>query len=43
MSGVTHQIYFIGPIMRFFGGNFAANPPIPAFATTLTSEDMASN
>ena len=35
MGGLTHQIYFIGPIMRFFGGNFAANPPILAFAGTL--------
>jgi hypothetical protein len=40
---MTHEMYFIGPIMGFFGGGFAANPPIPAFATTLPSEDMASN
>jgi TadE-like protein len=43
ISGMTHEMYFIGPIMGFFGGGFAANPPIPAFATTLPSEDMASN
>jgi hypothetical protein len=40
---MTHQLYFIGPIMRFFGGGFAENPPIPAFATTLISEDMVTN
>jgi len=43
ISSMTHEMYFIGPIMAFFGGRFAANPPIPAFATTLPSEDMASN
>jgi hypothetical protein len=40
---MTHQLYFLGPIMRFFGGDFAANPPIPAFASTLISEDMVTN
>jgi hypothetical protein len=43
ITGMTHQFYFLGPIMRFFGGDFAANLPIPAFATTLTSEAMVSN
>ena len=43
ITGMTHQFYFLGPIMRFFGGDFAANPPIPTFATTLTSEAMVSN
>ena len=43
ISGMTHEIYFLGSIMTFFGGGFAANPPIPSFATTLPSEDMASN
>jgi len=43
ITGMTHQFYFLGPIMRFFGGDFAANLPIPTFATTLTSEAMVSN
>lgn len=43
INGMTHQFYFLGPIMNFFGGGFAANPAIPAFATTLTSEDMVTN
>jgi TadE-like protein len=43
ITGVTHQIYFLGDIIRFFGGTFAANPSIPAFASTLTSEDMVTN
>jgi Flp pilus assembly protein TadG len=42
ITGMTHQMYFLGPIMRFFGGNFAANPAIPTFATTLPSEAMNS-
>jgi hypothetical protein len=29
--------------MRFFGGIFASTVAIPAFTTTLTSEDMATN
>ena len=40
ITGMTHQFFFLGPLMSFFGGAFAANPPIPTFATTLTSEDM---
>ena len=43
IGGMTHQMFFIGPIMGFFGGGFAANPPVPAFATTLTGEDMSAN
>jgi hypothetical protein len=43
ITGMTQQIYFLGSIIRFFGGAFAANPPIPAFATALTSEDMVTN
>jgi Flp pilus assembly protein TadG len=42
ITGMTHQMYFLGPIMRFFGGGFAANPAIPTFATTLPSEAMNS-
>ena len=43
VQNVTHQLYFIAGVMRFFGGTFASTPAIPAFATTLTSEDMATN
>jgi TadE-like protein len=43
ITGMTHQFYFLGPVMRLFGGNFAATPPIPNFTTTLTSEDMVTN
>ena len=43
INGMTHQIYFLSGIMSFFGGGFAANPPIPTFATTLTTEDMVTN
>jgi hypothetical protein len=42
ITGMTHQFYFLGPVMRFFGKNFA-NPPIPTFTTTLTSEGMVTN
>jgi hypothetical protein len=40
IQNMTHRIYFLAGIMRFFGGTFASTPAIPAFATTLTSEDM---
>jgi hypothetical protein len=43
IQNMTHQIYFLAGIMRFFGGTFASTPAIPAFATTLMSEDMATN
>jgi hypothetical protein len=43
VQNVTHQFYFIAAIMRFFGGRFASTPALPAFATTLTSEDMTTN
>jgi hypothetical protein len=43
IQNMTHQIYFLAGIMRFFGGTFASTPAIPAFATTLTSENMATN
>ena len=43
VQNVTHQFYFLAGIMRFFGGTFASTPAIPAFATTLTSEDMVTN
>ena len=42
ITGMTHQFYFIGPIMSFFGGLFPNNAAIPKFATTLQSEDMNS-
>jgi TadE-like protein len=43
VQNVTHQFYFVAGMMRFFGGTFASTPAIPAFATTLTSEDMVTN
>jgi TadE-like protein len=43
IQSVSHQFYFIPGMMRFFGATFASAPAIPAFATTLTSEDMATN
>ena len=43
ISGMTHQFYFIGPIMSFFGGVFSNVANIPTFATTLTSEDVVTN
>jgi Flp pilus assembly protein TadG len=42
ITGRTHELYFLGGLMRFFGKAFA-NPPIPTFTTTLTSEDMVTN
>jgi hypothetical protein len=42
IAGMTHQFYFIGPIMNFFGGIFPNNATIPQFATTLSSEAMDS-
>jgi Flp pilus assembly protein TadG len=38
IQGMTHQFYFIGPLARI-----ASTPTIPAFATTLTSEDMCTS
>jgi hypothetical protein len=43
VQNVTHQFYFVTGIMSLFGGKFASTPAIPAFATTLTSEDMTTN
>ncbi len=43
LTNMTHQFYFIGPLMRFFGGIFPTSSQIPAFASTLTSEDMTTN
>jgi len=42
INGMTHQFYFIGPIMNFFGGIFPNSAAIPQFATTLPSEAMDS-
>ena len=43
ITGMTHQFYFISPLMRFLGVGVSATPAIPAFATTLQSEDMFTN
>jgi Flp pilus assembly protein TadG len=42
ITGMTHQFYFIGPIMNFFGGVFPNIAAIPPYATTLPSEGMNS-
>jgi Flp pilus assembly protein TadG len=41
-GSMTHQFFFIGPIMNFFGGFFPNAVAIPQFATTLPSEAMDS-
>src|SRR5262249_27573833 len=43
ITGMTHRFFFIGSILRLFGGNIAAAPPMPAFSTTMQSEDMVTN
>ena len=43
LTGLTHEFYFIGPLMKIFGGTFANVANIPTFATTLPSEDMTTN
>jgi len=40
---MTHQFYFVSPLLQFFGGGISATPGIPTFATTLQSEDMVTN
>jgi Flp pilus assembly protein TadG len=40
---MTHQFYFIGPLVKFFGVFFPAMSTLPTFATTLQSEDMDSS
>jgi Flp pilus assembly pilin Flp len=42
IQNMTHQIYFLSGVIRFFGGAFASTTAIPGSAT-LTSEDMATN
>ena len=43
VNGMTHNFYFIGPIMNFFRGIFPNSAAIPQFATTLPSEAMESD
>jgi Flp pilus assembly protein TadG len=43
IAGMTHQFYFISPLLQFLGGGISATPAIPTFATTLQSEDMFTN
>jgi Flp pilus assembly protein TadG len=43
ITDMTHQFYFIGPLVKFFGGFFPAMSTMPTFATTLQSEDMDSS
>ncbi len=39
-TAMTHQFFFIGPLIRFFGGTFPAAVNIPQFSTTLPSESI---
>ena len=43
ITGMTHQFYFVSPLLRIFGGVFSTAPAIPTFATTLQSEDLFTN
>jgi Flp pilus assembly protein TadG len=43
ITDMTHQFYFIGPLVKFFGVFFPAMSTMPTFATTLQSEDMDSS
>jgi Flp pilus assembly protein TadG len=43
ITDMTHQFYFVGPLVRLFGGFFPAKSTMPTFATTLQSEDMDSS
>ena len=43
ITGMTHQIYFLSPLMGFYQRAFAASPALPVFATTLQSEDTFSD
>jgi TadE-like protein len=43
ITGMTHQFYFVGPLVRFFGAAITSTPGIPQFSTTLIGEDMCSD
>ena len=43
ITGMTHQFYFVSPLLKVFGGAISATPAIPTFATTLQSEDLFTN
>lgn len=43
ITGMTHQFFFVPSILKFFGGSILTTPPIPAFSTTMQSEDMVTN
>src|SRR5262249_25749571 len=43
ITGLTHQFYFIGPLVSFFGSFIRETPGIPQFRTTLVGEDMCSD
>lgn len=43
LSGLTHRFFFVAGLYSFFGGSISGTPPIPAFATTMQSEDMSTN
>jgi len=41
--GMTHEFFFLPPILSSFGGFMPVTPNIPTFATTMQSEDMFTN
>jgi hypothetical protein len=43
IHGMTHTFFFVGPILSFFQGSISSTQSIPAFATTMQSEDMNSS
>jgi Flp pilus assembly protein TadG len=43
ITGMTHQFYFVGPLVSFFGGGISSTPGLPQYRTTLIGEDMCSD
>jgi hypothetical protein len=43
ITGMTHQFFFVPGLLGIFGGRISATPAIPAFSTTMQSEDMVTN
>lgn len=43
ITNMTHQLVFMGPLLSFFGGPNWSSTALPAFASTLPSEDMFTN
>jgi Flp pilus assembly protein TadG len=43
ITGMTHQFFFVGPLVSFLGGFITSTPGIPQYRTTLIGEDMCSD